>query len=253
MKNSLLLLATALLFIANACQKNDPATDPNAEAAAMQNIRDYLTGTYGFSPESIEETPEAFIVEGDQMFPKANFWENYGVSSPNEFFVDAAHEEGTAGERKHYRSSYLVTSTPWKIKVNIFPSTPQSWRDAIYDAIDEWNDLDGRFLFEPMGVAYQVDGAINIMTNDLLPNNVVAQATYPTSNGKPGSPILLNSHHNSLNASKKLFAVVHEIGHCISIRHTDKGFGTLITNVSNTCKNNGDPNSVMRSDRKSVV
>ncbi|MBK6994222.1 MAG: hypothetical protein IPH31_04610 [Lewinellaceae bacterium] len=85
MKNALLLLATALLFIANACQKNNPLTDTNFEITESQRIRAYLTDTYGFSPESIEETADAFIVERDQIFPKANFWEDYGLSSPNEF------------------------------------------------------------------------------------------------------------------------------------------------------------------------
>jgi len=53
-----LLLAAALLFTAIACQKNNPLTDTYSESVGTQNIRAYLTDTYGFSPESIRE--EAF-------------------------------------------------------------------------------------------------------------------------------------------------------------------------------------------------
>ncbi|MBC7774073.1 MAG: hypothetical protein H7246_01440 [Phycisphaerae bacterium] len=246
MKNSLLLLATALLFIANACQKNNPLTDTNTESAETQNIRAYLTETYGFSPESIEETADEFIVEGDQVFPKANFWEDYGKSSPNEFFVEPAHAEGTAGDRKHYRSSYLVNPAQKIIKLNVHSSVPQSWRWAIIAALVEWNALDGRFQFEGMNSDLPVDGAINFRMHDLLPEDVVARGTYPTSNGKPGNLIEINSQHNYMLHSRKIFAMIHEIGHNIGLRHTDDGLGTLITNVSNTCKNNADHNSVMQ-------
>ncbi|MBP6810696.1 MAG: hypothetical protein KA138_04225 [Saprospiraceae bacterium] len=246
MKNALLLLATALLFIANACQKNNPLTDTNFEITESQRIRAYLTDTYGFSPESIEETADAFIVERDQIFPKANFWEDYGMSSPNEFFVDAAHAEGIASDRKHYRSSYLVTSTPKIIKLNVHSSVPTSWRWAIAAALVEWNALDGKFKFEGINSDIPVVGAINFRMHDLLPDDVVAQGKYPTSNGKPGDQILINSHHNYMVQSQKIFAMIHEIGHNIGIRHTDDGLGTLITNVSTTCKNNPDHNSVMQ-------
>ncbi|MFN0173096.1 MAG: M57 family metalloprotease [Saprospiraceae bacterium] len=246
MKNALLLLATALLFIANACQKNNPLTDTNFEILESQRIRAYLTDTYGFSPESIEETADAFIVEGDQVFPKANFWEDYGMSSPNEFFVSAAHEEGTASDRKHYRSSYLVTSTSKTIILNVHSSVPSKWRLAIAAALVEWNALDGKFKFEGMNSDNLVDGAINFRMHDLLDHDVVAQGKYPTSNGKPGDQILINSQHNYLLHSRKIFAMIHEIGHNIGLRHTDEGLGALITNVSNTCKNHGDPNSVMQ-------
>jgi len=246
MKNSLLLLAAAMLFTAIACQKNNSLTDIQNDTTEAHIIRAYLTDTYGFSPENIEETADAFIVEGDQVFPKANFWEDYGMSSHNEFFVEAAHEEGTASDRKHYRSSYLVTSTPKIIKLNVHSSVPQSWRWAIVAALVEWNELDGKFKFEGMNSNNLVDGAINFRMHDLLPDDVVARGTYPTSNGKPGNLIEINSHHNYMVHSQKIFAIIHEIGHNIGLRHTDDGLGTLITNVSNSCKNNADHNSVMQ-------
>jgi predicted Zn-dependent protease with MMP-like domain len=246
MKNALLLLVITMMFAANACQKNNSLADTNMETSEAQRIRAYLADTYGFSPENIEETADEFIVEGDQVFPKANFWEDYGMYSPNEFFADAAHAEGVAGDRKHYRSSYLVTSTPKIIKLNVHSSVPQSWRWAIVAALVQWNELDGKFKFEGMNSDAMVDGAINFRMHDLLPEDVVARGTYPTSNGKPGNLIQINSQHNYMLASMKIFAMVHEIGHNIGLRHTDEGFGSLITNVSTTCKNNHDPSSVMQ-------
>ncbi|MBK6994221.1 MAG: hypothetical protein IPH31_04605 [Lewinellaceae bacterium] len=168
------------------------------------------------------------------------------IEQPQRVFVDAAHAEGAASDRKHYRSSYLVTSTPKIIKLNVHSSVPTSWRWAIAAALVEWNALDGKFKFEGINSDIPVVGAINFRMHDLLPDDVVAQGKYPTSNGKPGDQILINSHHNYMVQSQKIFAMIHEIGHNIGIRHTDDGLGTLITNVSNTCKNNPDHNSVMQ-------
>ncbi len=246
MKNTLFSLAVILLFAANACQKNNPLTDATTELTEAQKMRVFLADTYGFLPENIKETADAFIVEGDQVFPKANFWDDYGTSTFNEFMVDAAYEAGVANDRKHYRSTYLVTSTPKIIKLNVHSSVPMSWRWAIAAALVEWNALGGRFKFEGMNSDKPVDGAINFSMHDLLPEDVVARGTYPTSNGKPGNKIEINSHQNYLLHNLKIFTIVHEIGHNIGLRHTDQGLGTLITNVSNTCKNNADHKSVMK-------
>jgi predicted Zn-dependent protease with MMP-like domain len=247
MKNALFSLAVILLFAANACQKNNPLTDSSTELTESQKMRAFLTDTYGFLPENIEETADKFVVEGDQAFPKANFWDDYGTSTFNEFMVAAAYEAGVANDRKHYRSTYLVTSTPKVIKLNVHSSVPTSWRWAIAAALVEWNALNGKFKFEGMNSDKLVDGAINFSMHDLMPEDVVAEGTYPTSNGKPGNKIVINSHHNYMLHSRKIFAMVHEIGHNIGLRHTDQGLGTLITNVSSSCKNNADHNSVMKS------
>ncbi len=84
-------------------------------------MREHLANTYGYSPKNIQETPTDFIVEGDQMFSKATYWEDHGGCSTHEYSIGAAPSaDGSATDRKHYRYTYLVDKWTWPtIKVNI--------------------------------------------------------------------------------------------------------------------------------------
>jgi hypothetical protein len=244
MKKILLLAATAMLLIANACQKENPATsDRSQEIAAMKQ---YLADTYGFAPESIVEEDDLLVVEGDQLFDLKNFWEDYGLSTTCEHHADGAHEEGMAGDRKHYRYNYLVTTTK-TIKIRILPGVPTAWQNAILKAVQDWNATGGGLYFMIQYANNRGTGVVNVSMKTLATDEY-ASAYYPASNGRPGTDLYLNPAYNSdaaLNQNGKVGVVAHEIGHTIGIRHTDSGQGTLITNVSANCRNNPDPNSVM--------
>ncbi len=244
MKKILLLAATAVLLIANACQKENPATQNMTEETLQ--MKQYLASTYGFLPESIVEDGDHFVVEGDQCFSMKDFWANYGMSSENEFMVDPSHEEGAASDRKHYRYTYLVTKTK-TIKIRILTGVPTNWQNAILKAVQDWNALGGGLTFM---IQYASSPGVNVVNVSMktLASDEYAKAYYPTSNGYPGSDLYINPLFNpeaKLNQNGKVGVIAHEIGHTIGIRHTDSGQGTLITNVSTTCKNNPDPKSVM--------
>lgn len=244
-----ILAFTALLFLcATSCKQDNQFIDTTEND--FQKMKEHLSSTYGFSPESIEETPTDFIVEGDQLFSKSTYWNDHGLCSEHEHSVGAPPAaDGTVADRKHYRSTYLIDKYKWPtIKVNISePGIPQSWRDAIIDAVEEWNYADGWFHYEVTYLYYNVNGSINVkMSSDNIGDLTVASCYYPTSSRKPGSPMHLNPKSNDLAYSKKIFAIVHEIGHALGIRHTDQGQGTLITNVPYDCKNFSDWSSVMQ-------
>ncbi len=243
-----ILAFTALLFLcAVSCKQENQLVGPSEND--LQEIKNHLVDTYGFAPESIEETPTDFIVEGDQIFSKANYWEDHGTCTDYEHKVGAPPAaDGSASDRKHYRTTYLIDKYQWPtIKVNISePGIPQAWRDAIYDAVDEWNNADGWFYYEVTNLNYSVNGSINVkMSSENIGDLTVASCFYPTSSRKPGSPMYLSPKHNDLAYAKKVHAIVHEIGHALGIRHTDQG-GTLITNVPYNCKTYGDWASVMQ-------
>jgi len=247
MKKILLLAATAMLLIANACQKENPATQNISEE--NQQMKQYLSDTYGFKPEDIQDEHDHFVVEGDQCFAKENFWENFGMSLDNEFMVDPAHEEGAAADRKHYRYTYLVTKTK-SIKIRILPGVPQNWQNAIIKAVSDWNAMGGGLTFMVQYASNPAYGVVNVKMKTLA-SDIFAQAYYPTSNGQPGSELHINPLFNSegaLNQNGKVGVIAHEMGHTLGIRHTDSGQGSLITNVSTSCKNNPDPNSVMSAE-----
>lgn len=247
MKFKLMALAALALLCTASCKKENESVSNNP--AESQKMKEHLCNTYGFRPESVTETPTDFIVEGDQMFSKQNFWEDYGSSTQNEYTTGAMPDSaGAATDRKHYRYTYLVNSYTWPVvHINIDYSVPQSWRNAIIDAVEEWNAADGGLTFDVTYYNYSVNGSINVkMGSDIMGDLVVASCYYPSATGKPGSPMYINPKYGNLNSSKKLFAMVHEIGHGIGIRHTDQGQGSLISGVSNSCKYYSDGGSVMQ-------
>jgi hypothetical protein len=244
MKKILFPAAMAMLLIVNACQKeNTPSQDQTAETSQMKQ---YLANTYGFLPESIVEEDDHFVVEGDQCFSMKDFWENYGMSSETEFMVDPAHEANEAADRKHYRYTYLVTKTK-TIKIRILTGVPTAWQNAILKAVQDWNALGGGLTFMIQYASNAGTNVVNVRMKTLA-SDEYARAYYPTSNGYPGSDLYINPAYNSdaaLNQNGKVGVIAHEIGHTIGIRHTDSGQGSLITNVSTTCKTSPDPKSVM--------
>lgn len=247
MKVNILAFAALCIFCFSACKQDNGISDSTTQD--IQKMKDHLCSTYGFLPESIVETPTDLIAEGDQVFSKATYWEDHSDTGEKEFSIGAAPSaDGSVSDRKHYRYTYLVDKYKWQtIHVNINYDVPQSWRDAIIDAVAEWNAADGWLDFDITYINYSVNGSINVkMSSDIVADLTVASCYYPTSNQKPGSPMYINPKHNDLNYSKKVFAMVHEIGHALGIRHTDQGQGTLITKVSANCRNNADWASVMQ-------
>lgn len=246
MKKILLLAATAMLLIAHACQKENASAGIHSHEIA--EMKQYLADTYGFAPESIEEEHDHFVVEGDQRFDMCHFWENFAYATDNEFMVDAAQQNEVATDRRHYRWSYLVTNSN-NVLVTVLPNVPQVWRTAITKAVSDWNALNGRLKFSIQYRTTIQNGTVNISMNTTYLDPIdYAIADYPTSNGYPGREIHINPAYNSeaaLNANGKVGVIAHEIGHTLGIRHTDSGQGSLITNVSTTCRNNTDRYSVM--------
>lgn len=242
MKKLLFLAALATVILTNACKPSDDANSVNAEE--IQLMKQFLTSTYGFKPESIQEFEDRLVVEGDQCFHMDHFWENFSGLSDHEFVVEAAQSSDIASDRKHYRYSYLVKNSK-NVVITVLPAVPLVWRNALASAVSDWNALGGGLTFSIQYSTYSKWGTINVSMKN-LPVGTYAEAFYPSSNGYPGSNLYINPYYtNKLNANSKTGVLAHEIGHTIGIRHTDSGQGTLITNVSTACKNNPDPWSVM--------
>lgn len=247
MKLRNLALAALPIVFALACSK--PADQPENASTDSQKMKAHLTSVYGFQPSAIVETADAFIVEGDTRFPKTNFWEEYGTASnEHEITVPGLHAHGEVDDRKHYRSNYKINNYTWPvIKVNVDNTVPQVWRNAIIDAVDEWNDAWGYLDFQVTYFNYSVNGSVNVKMSNLDNSDlVVATCAYPNAYGKPGSPMHIRTGNDNMTHAKKVFAMVHEIGHAIGLRHTDQGQGTLISGVSSSCKNYSDWSSVMQ-------
>lgn len=139
-----------------------------------------------------------------------------------------------------------------KISIYVDPSIPSTgddnWRNEILSAINEWNKT---FSCVRMYVSTNPNSNIVIsFDNGKLSNYTLAQASWPL-NGKPGSTIILNLDfydNMKMSSEQKKYNIVHELGHCIGLRHTNwMGLESDGIGIPGTPNNvvNPDPNSVM--------
>lgn len=235
MKKLFFVSMTVGLLLAGGCQKTETINPVNLESNEMRN---FLVSELGLPTEKIEETADAFIVEGDMIFEKADFWNDYETDH-------ADHNPDAATDRQHRKHTYKVTKTN-KITVNIKPDVPQTWRNAIGSAIQKWNQLYGELTFEIMyGANYNdIPTCVNVSMMNL--SGRVAQALYPKSDGYPGAKMYINPNYNNLYSTYKIFVMVHELGHSIGFRHTDSTEGSAIVTGEPICDSEQDPLSAMR-------
>lgn len=233
--NSLLLSCcfTLALFL-NACSNEiefmDSAEQQNIPAE--NNDINFLQ-SLGFDISDIIETNECYLVEGDIIFEK-----------------DKLSSYGKAQTRQAYHTTGLIAHPKQRaITVGIDNSIPTSgtdnWREEILEAINLWNPLSN------LKLTYTTDANPDILIrsdiNELLPNNAIAAGSWPT-NGKPGSTIRINLDYNNnktIPSLQKVYNMVHELGHCFGLRHTnwESRHETTANHISGTPSS--DPYSVM--------
>jgi len=232
-----LLLAASFI----SCEQNDDSNVAPGKSTAQEtvNVNPVIAELVkqGFSRESIVETPEFFLVQGDMMFSK-----------------DIKDYPAHSDEHRHAATNNLVSYLFTVITVSVDPSVnvanPDNWNTAISAAMTEWSGVTGCAIRFVNYYGSNPDIVIK-SDNGLLPNNVIASAGFP-SNGKAYSEVLINlDFNNNMNVSEstKKYNMVHELGHCIGFRHTNwdaLGEGTagvganLIPNTPSQ-----DPSSVM--------
>lgn len=202
----------------------------------------------GFDPAQVKDAGDCYLVEGDILLQKGKL-DSY---VPKKTLL------------KQAQTTYLVNlEKVHNITVRIDASIPISgddnWRTEIQQAINEWNNISSniRLLYTTASTA-----DINILSdNGSLADRVyysggyywvLAAAEFPTNIGNPGYQIRINldtDNNRVFSSSQKKYNIVHEIGHCLGLRHTNwsglsETAGIGITGTPNS-GSNPDPNSVM--------
>ncbi|WP_052752798.1 M57 family metalloprotease [Kordia zhangzhouensis] len=187
----------------------------------------------GFSEKDIVDMGSYFLVGNDITFSK--------TGRPQ-----LANDDMTPKQR---RTTYLVSDKT--IGVRIDPSLPSNWKTATRNAMAHWNANSGSsiFLYEtdyywPYQGGFLFNPEIEVMNDNAapLPNNTIAAAEFPTSNGMPGYRIRINLSFSGCSVSNNLrfYNMIHEFGHCLTFAHTNSSFGSHISGTPTS-----DSNSVM--------
>ena len=172
-----------------------------------------------------------FLVEGDIMLSKEQLFQERNISTRQ------VRDQNTVSFAYRYN-----------MKVRIDSSIPTAWHATIQQALNAWNSGGSVYL-----------KIVTTSNQDILikKGNIeyaYAAASPPSSNGAPGSEIVISDLFYSLSANKQQLVIVHELGHTLGFRHTNwsadpnkNGTYIAIAGTPNS-GTNPDPNSVMNWD-----
>ncbi|UII26414.1 M57 family metalloprotease [Fulvivirga maritima] len=231
MQSSMTVLSICMAFVLffSSCQEETEKVSPKAEEPTDELVS-FLVKS-GFNEKDIELENDTYVIGGDILIDKSEV-EKY-VANGTALETDPSTE--------HYRGYYLVSSSNVSnMRFYISSSVPSSWVTAIYEAVDAWNSVNGTSLY--MSITSSSSNAHTTITTGYSSQNWVARAYLPTSNGRPGYNMEINTRYNSLSSGYKKFTIVHEMGHIFGLYHTDQTQGYFINGTPSS-----DPNSVMNS------
>jgi len=237
-------LFLALFIVACEKDKQDTFSQKNDDINFISSL--------GFDTTGITAREDYYIVEGDIMLRKDCLFKYEGSES-----------SGTRLKQARV-NSLLSYSNQDNITVRVDNSIPTSgddnWRNEIQQAISAWNSIYNssiNFIYTTASsaditISDDLDGNGKEILNDGTYNSfTLAQASWPI-NGNAGPTIIINldaGANRTFTSSQKKYNIVHELGHCIGLRHTNwnglgESTGIGISGTPNT-GTNPDPNSVM--------
>jgi hypothetical protein len=223
---AIVLSVSTLLF---SCKKEETVTKPQVTEGEIASLTSYLTGQ-GFKAEDILFKDGNFIVQDDILISR----EDLAARMKDESNSDVPQTE-------QWRSPYRVNKDyNNNVKIYIEPSVPAAWKTAVKGAVANWNAVNSTRL--SMSIVTTKSSAHTRVFMGSEDANWVARAVLPTSNGKPGVTVEINTKFNSMAANQKLFAITHEFGHTVGFLHTDQTNGIFIPGTPSV-----DAKSVMNS------
>lgn len=212
MFNALLLLL--LLAIVTACQ-NDVDELISEEPLAHANFESdkVIIAKLGFDTLAVIDEGDSYVVEGDIVLNKRllSKYSEIPNQEEGEDFRQTKQAMHTAG---------LVSSTKVRAITVGFDSslTSDAWKVATLDALSEWSNIPGCAVKLIHTTSANPDIKIGGVSS--FGGTTIARASFPSS-GNPGPTINVSYAYNHLSSSEKLFTMIHELGHCLGLRHTN--------------------------------
>ncbi|HEY9044799.1 MAG TPA: M57 family metalloprotease [Ohtaekwangia sp.] len=189
------------MLVSFSCENNQDVA-PEKTALTPSPVLNYIR-QLGFAENSIQENNTHYIVEEDILFPK------------NMVVPDDAH-----GRTEQYYTGSLVSfvnQSNIRVKIDASMTAAPDMTAEINSAIAQWNNLlNSRITFTIVTGTYDI-----LIQNTNLGTGVCGQGTFP-SGGVAGNLIQINKSYIAGNSfDQRQRTITHELGHCISFRHTN--------------------------------
>lgn len=202
-----LLLIVALV---SACQNEtiDEGNTPQTSGDISNDLA--LIKQLGMDESSAVDMGDYYLVEGDISLRKECLSEYLNIQNENDTALSL---------RQAYTGSLISSTNVKNITVGFDSSLPTTsdWRTITLQALEHWNNIPGSTI----KFVYTTASSPNIKVYQNYSNDDrVANADFPAS-GKAGTYVKINSKYDYYDSSRKLFAIIHELGHCLGLRHTN--------------------------------
>jgi hypothetical protein len=244
----------SLLVLTQSCKKSDIQKEETISTQRIEELRTSVAKSTGAPLDSVQfnASSKTFTIARDALV---------SLEDAQARFPQSAQEPASANGSLQRVYTYTVSRTnAANITFYTDGTVPAEWITALDQAIANWNSTNSLvYMKRVTGTATTTTSgpgkgkknttttstpSYNVLVTTMYDANTstIAQAYYPEYTGTAGKQVTINTYYNYLNASYKVFAMTHELGHTIGLTHTDQTYGTLIPGTPET-----DPNSVMNS------
>ncbi len=210
---------------------NEEFEDSVNSATDLDKYYSFLVNS-GFEKDEIkfDQETDMFIIGGDLLILRSEV-DNYIKRDGLDVDIHTKQRRGT-----YIVSANNARSVTYFVESNV----PQSWKTAINGAVAQYNAISGSGL--RISLTNDRNRADARIFNGFSNENWVARALLPNASRRVGSWIEINTRFNSMESGRKLFTMVHEMGHNFGLLHTNQNRGSVIEGTPLR-----DPNSVMNS------